>query len=136
MPLKKITLSHFNSLKPAEQEILRSLGLEIDEEEKPVPPPKLKDSILQSYACVVETYCKLCKTTTIQVFSMEGVGGILVSKESKLEDIEGMTVKTRTETVLTCAACHDILKLMTQEDLISLTLKAARGECRCTIRRN
>ena len=94
----------------------------------------MEKSVLENYACVVETACKLCKTTTIAVFAMEGSGGLLLSKQSSLEAIEGMTVRTRNETVLTCPACHDVLKLMSQEDLIALTLKAAKGDCHYTRR--
>jgi len=133
MALKKITRKHFDSLKSDEQKIVLSLGLEIEEEFR--PSRQAKDSILTTYAMVVETTCKLCKSSSIRVFSMEGTGGLLISHESSLEQVDGMTIKTSYETTITCPACHDILKLMSQEDLIALTIKAAKGLCRCVERR-
>lgn len=131
--MKKIPRAHYESLKPSEQEMIKSLGIEIEDEYKPERQSRrMADSVLEKYACIIETECKLCKTTVIKIFSMEGTGGLLVSHESSIEQVEGMTVKTRIETVLTCTSCHDILKLMSQEDLIALTIKAAKGEQRCT----
>lgn len=129
--MKKISRDEFNKLTPQLQDFVTKLGIEIGEGFSSPRQTKLKDSCLESYACVVETECKLCKTTSISVFAMEGTGGLLTSKQSTLDAIEGMIVRTRAETVLTCPACHDILKLMNQEDLIALTLKAAKGDCRC-----
>ena len=133
--MKKIPRSQYNLLRPAEKEIINSLGIEIDDSEKLLRSSgHNKDSVLESYAVLVETTCKLCQTTATKVFLMEGTGGLLVSVESTISDIEGMTVKTRTESVLTCPACHDILLLMSTEDLIALTLRVAKGETRCTKR--
>jgi pseudouridine-5'-phosphate glycosidase len=105
---------------------------EDDADDSPVYSPptlsKKKETVLENYACIVETTCRLCQTQTIRVFSMEGVGGLLSSHESSLDQIEGLTTKTRCETTFTCSACHDALKLMTQEDLIALTIKVAKGE--------
>lgn len=131
MPIKRITKKCFDNLKPAEQEMLLSLGLEIEDEMMmDKPKRRVSDSLLERYACIVETTCKLCKSTTTAVFSMEGVGGLLVSQQASLDQIEGMTVKTRTETVLTCPLCHDYLASLCKEDLISLAIKAAKGDCR------
>jgi len=136
MPIKRITKERFDSLKPAEQEMLLSLGLEIeDESQADKPKRRNSDSLLERYACIVETNCKLCKSTTTAVFSMEGVGGLLVSHQASLDQIEGMTVKTRTETVLTCPLCRDYLAALCKEDLISLAIKAAKGDCRVTEKR-
>ena len=129
--MKKITRELFNSLKPAEQEMIISLGIPIDDSPKEDKPSRrLSDSILEKYACVVNTECKLCKTVKIKVFEMEGTGGLLTSRESSIDCVDGMTIKSRNETTLTCSSCHDVLKLMAIEDLIALTIKAAKGDCR------
>jgi hypothetical protein len=134
--MKKITKREFDLLSPPNQDIIKNLGIEVEEDFKPEKASRrITDSCLSSYACVVETTCKLCKAVEVKVFLMEGTGGLLVSCESSIDKVEGMTVKTRTETVLTCSFCHDTLKLMSQEDLIALALKAAKGDCRC-IKRN
>jgi len=139
--MEKITKEKFNSLTPENQKLILSLGFEI-EENSPKPEKnhgtstrRSTDSVLQKYACVVETTCKLCKNITTTVFSMQGVGGLLTSHQASLDQIEGMTVKTRTETVITCPNCRDYLKTLCLEDLISLTIKAAKGDCRCVERK-
>jgi predicted HNH restriction endonuclease len=130
--MKKIPRADFEKLTKLQQDMIASLGIEIEEPFKTERRNnRITDSVLEKYACVVETECKLCKTTVITVFAMEGTGGLLVSHESSIDQVEGMTIKTRSETVLTCPSCHDNLKLMSQEDLIALTLKAAKGEVRC-----
>ena len=128
--MKKIPLYEFNKLKEEDRTLLLSLGFQIDNEVQQDDPPRLRKTSLESYAYVVETSCKLCRSTNIQVFAMEGVGGLLTSKQTTIESIEGMTVKTCSETTLTCGSCHDVLKLMPIEELIALTIKAARGDCR------
>jgi hypothetical protein len=133
--MKKIDLNTFNALKPEDQKMVLSLGIEIEEEFKPERQSRrLPDSVLEKYACVVETECKLCKNISTSVFAMEGTGGLLISHQSSIDQLDGMTIKTRSETVLTCSSCHDFLKLLSQEDLIALTLKAAKGDCRCVKR--
>ena len=130
--MKKISRRDYDSLNPEQKEIVKKLGIQIDENStSSFRSQRVNDSVLENYACVVETTCKLCQTVSISDFAMEGTGGLLVSTQSSLDAIEGMTVKTRAETVLTCPACHDILKLMPQEDLIALTLKAAKGDIHC-----
>ena len=128
--MKKIPKYEFDKLKKEDRELLLSLGFQINEDIEYEDYPKAKKTSLQSYAYVVETSCKLCRSKKIQVFSMEGVGGLLTSKQSTIEEVEGMTVKTCVETTLTCGSCHDVLKLMPVEELIILTIKAARGDCR------
>lgn len=129
--MKKITLEEFNTLTKEQQALLKSLGV------SPVTtePPQTKKSTLEEYACVVESFCKLCQTIETKVFLMEGVGNILLSKPATLSEVEGMIIKTREESTLTCPACHDNLKLMTQADLISLTIKVAKGQHRYTTKK-
>ena len=128
--MKKITVEEFNILTPEQQNLLTVLGI------KPVEstPGKTVKSQLEEYVCVVETYCKLCGTIETKVFLMEGVGNVLLSKPAELSEVEGMTIKTREESTLTCPSCHDNLKLMEQEDLISLTIKVAKGQHRYNTR--
>jgi len=129
--MKKIPRKEYDLLSSENKAILQKLGIEVDDSDKcSRQSRRVTDSLLEQYACIIETECKLCRSISITVFSMEGTGGLLVSHESSIEAVEGMTIKTRSETVVTCPACHDYLKLMSQEDLIALTIRVAKGECR------
>lgn len=127
--MKKITQEEFSKLTKEQQDLLTTLGIKISDNTTPT-----KRTELQEYACVVETYCKLCGTIENKVFLMEGVGNVLLSKPATISEIEGMTVKTREESTLTCPSCHDNLSLMSKEDLINLILKVAKGQHRFNIK--
>ena len=130
--MKKISRRDYDSLNPEQKEIVKKLGIQIDENStSSFRSHRCNDSVLENYACVVETTCKLCQTVSISVFAMTGTGGLLTSSQSSLDAIEGMKVKTRAETVNVCSNCHDILKLMSTEDLIALTIRVAKGDIRC-----
>ena len=129
--MKKISRKDYEGLSAEHKEIVIKLGLQVEDDFSPSRTRRVTDSLLENYAALVQTECKLCHTVTTRVFHMEGVGGLLTSTESTLEKVEGLKVKTRAETTFTCSCCHDVLKLMAQEDLISLTIKAAKGDTRC-----
>ena len=131
--MQKISHEAFQALPEEQQKIILSLGLEVDSPHS-VTQPKMEHSVLKNYACIVETECLLCKTISKDVFLMKGSGGLLLSSPGSLNELDGMTVKTREETVLTCGACYDTLKLMEREDLIALTIKAAKGSLRCVVK--
>ena len=127
--MKKMSKQQYDSLTHEQQKIIDELGVVV--ENCIVPRRRSADadqSNLENYACIVETTCKLCNTTSTKIFLMEGVGGLLTSNECTMQDVEGLTVKTRNESTLTCAHCHEVLKAMCQEDLIALVLRIAKGE--------
>lgn len=130
--MKKITTAEFNALTKEQQQLLTTLGVSPSNDTTTLK----SKTILEEYACVVESHCKLCQTVETKVFLMEGVGNILLSKPASLNEVEGMTIKTREESTLTCGNCHDTLKLLTHEDLISLTLKVAKGQHRLVVRKD
>lgn len=128
--MKKITKEEFESLTTEQQSLLRTLGVNPVES---ITKPK-NSSGLEEYACVIESFCKLCRSVETKVFLMEGVGNILLSKPATLSEVEGMTIKTREESTLTCPACHDFLMLMEHEDLVAMTLKVAKGQHRMEVK--
>jgi hypothetical protein len=127
--MKKIPKELYNSLTPEMQQFFQtSLGFEVESQlpSKPCSPKTL----LENYACVVETECRLCKNISTSVFLMSGIGGLLTSSPASLDEIDGMTIKTRSEAVLTCSNCRDYLAALTHPELIELTLRIAKGTLR------
>jgi len=131
-----IARKDYDSLTTEQRKLIDSLGLVVEDKEKERENDNLfftpsskerKQSVLENYCCVIETDCKLCQSRATKVFKMTGTGGLLTSTESSLEQVEGLTVKTRYEATFTCPCCHDVLKLMSQEDLIALTIRIAKG---------
>jgi len=121
----QISANKFSSLSPAEQAVIKKLGIVVSESP---PDPFEGKKIIQSYITLVETSCRLCNSTSILPFSMEGLGTTLKSRQIKFEDITPEAkIQTRQEHTSVCGSCRSQLLLLSKEDLIELAIKKAKG---------
>ena len=122
----KFTQSQFDRLTQDEQAILKKLNFTITPD-CPQPLPS-SQPIVQSYITMVETSCKLCKSTTVTPFSMEGVGTTLHSRQIQFSEISpDSKVTTRQERTNVCPQCRRQLSLFTKEELIEISINIMKG---------
>jgi len=125
-PCISITPAKFASLSKHEQEVIRKLGITVKELQH--SDPFAGKPIVQSYICLVETTCKLCKSVTITPFSMEGAGTALMSRQIKFFEIsQDSKIQTRQERTNVCPSCRSQLSLFSKEELIELSISIMKG---------
>lgn len=120
----QIHQSKFDNLTEKEKELVRKLGITITASNDPFAGK----SCVQSYITLVETTCKLCKSTSVIPFSMEGVGTMLHSRQIPFSEItHDSKVMSRQERTNVCPQCRKQLSLFSKEELIEVAINIMKG---------